>query len=296
MLKHTKGENTFNVFNIMFMLLLVVVTVYPYLNQLAISLNEGMDAMMGGITVLPRKFTLENYKVVFSNPSFGDAAMITVSRVLIATVLSILVVFGAAYGLTRKNLPFKKLMTLYLMIPNYISAGVIPLYMLYRDLHLINNYLVYVIPGIFSFYNMVIVRSFVQELPPSIQESAEVDGANEIVIMFKIILPLSTPVLATIALWVAVGMWNDWTTTLLYVTEKKLFPLQYLMMRLIKESELAREMATQSAMNNTAITAQPTPDTVKAATLIVTTLPIIMVYPFLQKYFIKGVVLGAVKE
>ena len=278
------------------MLLLVTVTLYPYLNQLAISLNEGMDAMMGGITVLPRKFTWENYRVVFSNPSFGDAAAITVSRVAITTVLSILVVFGAAYGLTRKGLPFKKFMTLYLMIPNYITAGTIPIYMLYRDLHLINNYMVYIIPGIFSFYNLVIVRSFLQDLPPAIEESAKIDGANEIYILFKIILPLSMPVLATVALWVAVGMWNDWTTTLLYVTEKKLFPLQYLMMRLIKESELAREMAVQSAMNNTSVTAQPTPDTVKAATLIVTTLPIILVYPFLQKYFIKGVVLGAVKE
>lgn len=295
-MKHSRGENIFNVFNIFFMICLVIITAYPYVNQLAISFNEGMDAMVGGITIFPRKFTFENYRTVFANPSFNDAVIVTVSRVIITTALSLVVVFGAAYGLTRRNLPLKKFLTLYLMIPSYISAGTIPIYILYRNLHLINNYMVYILPALFSFYNMIIIRSFLQELPPAIEESAKVDGANEIYIMFRIIFPLSMPVIATVALWVAVGSWNDWTTTLMFVTERKLFPLQYLMMKLIKESELAREMATQSAMNNTVVTAQPTPDTIKAATLIVTTMPIIMVYPFLQKYFIKGVVLGAVKE
>lgn len=295
-MKRSLGEKVFQVCNYAFMLLLIVVMLYPYINQLAISLNEGMDTMMGGITIFPRKFTLDNYKTVFSNQSFLDAVVISVTRVIFATGISLTVVFSAAYGLTRRKLPHKRGLTLYLMLPSYITAGVIPIYILYSYLNLINNYLVYILPTAFAFYNMVIIRSFLQELPPSIEESAKIDGANDIQIMFRIIMPLSLPVMATVALWISVGAWNDWTTTLMYVTEKSLYPLQYLMMRLIKESSLAREMAKESAAVQTGIMAKPTPESVKAASLITTTLPIIMVYPFLQKYFIKGVTLGAVKE
>lgn len=183
------------------------------------------------------------------------------------------------------------------MIPAYISAGVIPVYILYGKMHLINSYLVYILPTAFVFYNMVIIRSFLQELPASIEESAQIDGANDIQIMFRIIMPLCGPVLATVALWVSVSAWNDWTTTLMYVTKKELFPLQYFMMRLIKESETAKQMALEASMNKGAAVSasEPTSESVKSATLIVSTLPIIMVYPFLQKYFIKGVALGAVK-
>jgi putative aldouronate transport system permease protein len=293
-LKRTSGEKVFQAFNIIMMIALCIVTIYPYLNQLAMAFNDGVDAMMGGIGIFPRKFTLLNFKVVFSNDSMLGAAFVSVSRVVLSTLLSIVVIFSAAYGITRKGIPFRKGITLYLMIPSYITAGLIPTYMLYRYIHLINNYLVYILPFAYSFYSMVIFRSFLQEIPASIEESAMMDGANTIRIMFKIVVPLSKPVLATVALWCAVGQWNDWTTTLMYVTRRELFPLQYIMMKLIKESALAQEMA--QGMNVSGASIQPTSDTIKAATLVVTTIPIIMLYPFLQKYFIKGVTLGAVKE
>ena len=297
-MKRSLSEKVFNICNILLMLLLCIIMLYPYLNQVAISLNDGVDTMRGGIYLLPRRFTLENYRAVFTNPDFSRAVLISVSRVVLATLLSLSVVFSAAYGLTRRGLPYKRAITLFLMIPAYISAGVIPVYMLYRHLKLINNFLVYILPTAFAFYNMVILRSFLQELPASIEESAAIDGASPFQTMVRIVLPMSLPVLATVTLWIAVGAWNDWTTTLMYVTEKELFPLQYLMMRLIKESEIAQQMAAQAAMTQNAEEAvvKTTSDAVKSATMIVTTLPIIAVYPFLQKYFIKGVVLGAVKE
>lgn len=297
-MKQSLGERLFNMFNVIIMLLICVVTLYPYLNQLAISLNDGMDTMMGGITIFPRKFTVESYRTVFANRNFLNAVFISVTRVLLSTSLSLIVVFSAAYGLTRKSLKFRREITLFLMIPAYISAGVIPGYMLLRYLGLINNYWVYILPSAFVFYNMVIIRSFLQEIPVSIEESAKIDGANDIQIMYKVIAPLSMPVLATVALWISVGAWNDWTTTLMYVTDSDLFPLQYLMMRLVKESETAQQMALQASMSKGSQVniSRPTSESVKAATLILTTLPIVMVYPFLQKYFIKGVVLGAVKE
>lgn len=295
-MKRSLGEKTFNVVNILLVTVLCVIMIYPYLNQLAISFNQGMDSMLGGITIFPRKFTWENYRTVFTNVNFFNAVLVSVTRVIISVVLSILVVFSAAYGLTRKNLAYRRGITLYLMIPAYISAGVIPVYMLYRYIGLINNYMVYIVPALFSFYNMIIIRSFLQELPRAIEESATIDGANDFQIMIQIAFPISLPVIATVALWVAVAAWNDWTTTLMYVTKKGLYTLQYLMMKLIKESEVAQQMASQSAMSKTQRTLMPTSESVKSATLIVTTLPIILVYPFLQKYFISGVTLGAVKE
>ena len=292
-MKRTRGEKIFQVVNIFIMLLVCAIMLYPYLNQVAIAFNEGMDAMMGGITIFPRKFTLANFQAVFNNKSMLNGAWISVSKTVIHTVLGLSVLFMSAYGITRSKLPYRKGITLFLMIPAYIGAGQIPTYMLYRYLGLMNTYWVYILPGLFSFYNMVIIRSFLQELPESIEESAKLDGANDFQIMYKIALPLSKPVMATVALWLSVGSWNGWMDTLLYITNRSLFPLTYIMMQLIKESSLAQQMATDSGGSEQA--SKPTPDTVKAATLVVTTIPIIMVYPFLQKYFIKGVTLGAVK-
>ncbi len=294
-MRRSVGEKIFNVFNIIFMILLCVITIYPYLNQFAISLNEGMDTMLGGITVFPRKFTLDNFRTVLSNKDFIQAAWISVTKVVLYVALSLAVTFFAAFALTRKGFPCKRKFTLYLMIPAYVTPGVIPLYILYRYLGLIDNYLVYILPGAFIFYNMVIIRSFLQEIPESIDESALIDGANEFQIMYKITVPLSLPVLATVTLWLAVGAWNEYNSTLMYVTRNELFTLQYLMMQMIKESELVQQMAVESAMGNVNATVQPTPDSIKAASLMVTTIPIIMTYPFLQKYFVKGVTVGAVK-
>ena len=294
-MKRTKGEKIFNIFNIILMILLCIIAVYPYINQMAVSFNEGKDTMLGGITIFPRVFTLANYSAVFNNPDFINAAMISVSKVILRTVLAVGITFLAAYALTRKDLPAKRGFTLYLMIPAYVTAGVMPTYILYRYLGLIDNYWVYVLPGCFTFYNMVIMRSFLQELPESINESAEIDGANEFQVMYKITFPLSLPVLATITLWVAVEAWNEYNLTLMYVTNRKLYTLSYLMMQIVKESELVQQMAMQASMGNEVASAAPTPDSVKAATLIVTTIPIILTYPFLQKYFVKGVTVGAVK-
>lgn len=292
-MKHTKGEKIFQVFNILIMLLVCFIMVYPYLNQVAISFNEGIDAVKGGIGVIPREFTMANYKAIFSTKSMYTGAIVSVSITILHTLLCLVVLFASAYGITRSGLPYRRGITLFLMLPCYVSAGVVPTYIIFRYLGLINSYWIYILPGCFSFYNMVILRSFLQELPTSIEESAKLDGANDIQIMYKIALPLSKPVLATITLWVAVGRWNNWTDAMMYITDRKLFPLSYIMMQLIKESSLAQQMADDSGMITSA--AKPTPDTIKAATLVVTTLPIIMVYPFLQKYFIKGVTLGAVK-
>lgn len=200
-MKHTKGEKIFQVFNVLIMLLVCFIMVYPYLNQVAISFNEGIDAMKGGIGIFPRKFTMANYKAIFSTNSLYRGAAISVSITILHTLLCLVVLYASAYGITRSGLPYRRGITLFLMLPCYVSAGVVPTYIIFRYLGLINNYWIYILPGCFSFYNMVILRSFLQELPASIEESAKLDGANDIQIMYKIALPLSKPVLATITLW-----------------------------------------------------------------------------------------------
>lgn len=297
-MKTTMGQRIFNVFNIIIISFLCVLMVYPFLNQLAVSLNQSLDTSLGGITIYPRKFTLSNFETVLQNSQIRVGALISVTRVITGTILALIVTFSAAFALSYKKLRGRTAFNWFLSLPMYISAGMIPIYILYRYLGLMNNYLVYILPGVFSFYNMLIIRSYLETLPASIEEAAKIDGANDIYIMFRVILPMSLPVVATVALWVSVGYWNDWTTTLYYVTKPQLFTLQYVMMQIIKQTEAVQQMVS-NAMNNPDASrnlARPTPESVQAATLIVSTVPILVVYPFLQKYFISGVTLGAVKE
>lgn len=293
-MKRTFGDKIIDAVIVIVLSLLCVVCLYPYLNQLAIALNEGMDSARGGITIFPRKPTLENFTTLLSDRGYIRAFGVSVSRAVLNMVIQALVVFGAAYALTRRNLVGRSFLTKFFALPSYITAGIIPLYILYRYLGLINNFWVYVLPYSFVFYNMVIVRSFIQEIPESLEESALLDGANEGTILFKIILPLSLPVLATTALWTLVGQWNDYTSALYYITNEKLYPLQYLMMRVIKQGDQLRQQAILEA-SGADVTVQTTSESVKAAMIIASSLPIIAVYPFLQKYFVTGVTLGAVK-
>lgn len=295
MMKKIKiGDLCLNAFLFILLSTFCIACLYPFINQIAISFNEGMDTARGGITLFPRKFTLENYSSLFADSSYLTAGIITVARTILTTLLHVTVVFAAAYALTRKGLFGKKVITTVFALTMYLQAGLIPVYILYRYLGLINSFWVYVLPYGFSFYNTIIVRSFIQEIPDSLEESALIDGANEVAILFKVIFPLSLPVLATIALWTVVAQWNDWTSSLYYITNKELYTLQYVLMRIIKQGEQLRKDAhLQGQTVDTAV--KTTSESLKAAMLVATSLPIIAVYPFLQKYFVKGVTLGAVK-
>lgn len=295
-MKKSKGYKIFLVCNTFFLSILSAILLYPYINQLAIAFNDGRDTALGGITVFPRVFTTINFKTILSDPNVGKAGFVTVARTVLNVVLALFVTFSAAYALTRRSLKGRTIINKIFLVTMYLNAGVIPVYILYRYLGLINNFWVYVLPYTFSYYNMVIMRSFIQELPPTLEESALLDGANEIQIMMRIIVPLSKPVLATVALWIAVGQWNDYTGTLYYITNKNLFTLQYLMVRILKQGEMIRQLGVEQAMgSDVSIVGQTTSESVKAAMLIVSTVPILCIYPFLQKYFVKGVTLGAVK-
>lgn len=298
-IKESLGSRIFDILNVVFMILLAVVLIFPYVNVLAKAFNDAADSARGGITFYPRVFTLENFKTIFSDSTTLTAAIISVSRVLIAVVLSLLVQFSAAYALSKKTFPGKKFFVTLYMIPMFITAGQVPLYVIITKLNLLNTFWVYILPFLFSFYNIVIIRTFIQStIPESIEESALIDGANEVIMFFKLILPLSKPILATIALWVMVQHWNDWTATLYYIRKQDLFTLQYIMMQLVKETDRMQKMqqaAIEAGMPVEEIKNKISSESLIAAQVIVTTIPIICVYPFLQKYFVKGIMMGSVK-
>lgn len=296
-MRRTKGEKIFNVCNIVFMIFLCAIMLYPYLNQIAISLNDGADTMLGGITVYPRKFTWSNYVAIFRNESVVRSLFVTIAMVVCCTAATLAVTTSAAYAISKKYLPFRNFFIWFLLLPGYISAGAIPAFILFRYLKLINNFLVYVLPGAFVFYYLILIRTFITGLPGALEEAAVIEGANELQVLYKIVLPLCMPVLATIALWTMVNAWNNWTTSLYYINDPELFTLQYVVMQIIKQSELVQKMTEEAAVTGTTISsATPTSESVQSAAVVFSTIPIISVYPFLQKYFVKGVVLGAVKD
>lgn len=293
-----RGYKIFTVFNTLFMLFIAVVMLFPYLNILATAFNEGADAARGGITIFPRVFTLENFKVILSGAAFKRALGISVTRVIVGVIMGLMVQFSCAYALTRQTFWGKGFITKLFAVVMFFNAGMIPTYVLYSEINLLNSFWVYILPTLFSFYNIVIIRTFMQStIPISLEEAALIDGANEIVIFFKIILPLSKPILATMALWIMVAHWNDWTTTLYYIRKPDLFTLQYIMMQVVKESERTQKMMAAALENGLQVEniQQTTTEVITAAQVVVTTIPIICVYPFLQKYFVKGIMLGSVK-
>ena len=296
--KYSKSYKVFTAFNWLLMLGIIVVCVFPYLHTLAKALNDGYDTMLGGITIYPRKLTWQNFTALFQDVSMFRAFGVSVLRVVLTVVLCIIVQFAAAYALSRSQMRGRNQILLFLAIPMFFNGGMIPQYLLYVKCGLINNFWVYILPGLFSYYNMIVMKSFIDSsIPDSLPEAASLDGASEFRILCQFVLPLSTPILATVALWLAVGAWNAWTDTMYYITDPELHTLQYKLMELVRESERLKALIQEAALAGEELgeEVKSTPESMVSAQVIVTTIPIIILYPFLQKYFVKGVTLGAVK-
>lgn len=291
--KDAISDKVFDIFKWTFLILFFVATLYPILNTLAVSFNDGLDSLKGGIHLIPRKFTLDNYASVLSKESLRQGAFITVSRTVIGTISQLYVTALLAYVLSRKEFIFKTPVTLLFIFTMYLNPGLIPGYLWMKKLGFINTFWVYVIPGMLSAFNMLVIRTYMNGLPDSLSESAQIDGAGYFKIFYKIILPLCKPVLATVALFIAVGHWNSWFDAMLYNGfNERLTTLQYELMKLL--SSVTNQGASVEDMKNSG--GMVTPTSVRAATTIVTALPIVCLYPFLQKYFISGLTIGGVKE
>lgn len=291
--KKTIADKAFVILNTIFMIAFVVITLYPVLNTLAISFNDGTDALRGGIYLFPRKWTLKNYITVLQKDNLITGAYITVLRTILGTVLALFTNAILAFIVSRKRFLFKKSLSLFWVITMYVNGGMIPIFLLYKNLGLTNSFMVYIVPGMISAFNMLVIRTYMNGIPDSLEESAQLDGAGYTTIFLKIISPLCKPVYATVALFVAVGQWNSWFDAMLYNRMSPEFTtLQYELMKLL--SSVTNQGGSAEAMKNAV--GAVTPASIRAAATILTMLPIICLYPFLQNYFVSGLTIGGVKE
>ncbi len=291
--KSSLTDKIFVVFNTLFMIAFVVITLYPVLNTLAVSFNDGIDTVRGGIYLWPRKFTLKNYITVLHKQNMITGAYVTAARTIIGTVTSLIANAILAYIVSRKRFLFKSQLSLFWVITMYVNGGLIPVFLLYKGLYLTGTFWVYIIPGMISAFNMLVLRTYMLGLPDSLEESAQLDGAGYMTIFVRIISPLCKPVYATIALFVAVGQWNSWFDAMLYNRMKDNYTtLQYELMKLL--SSVMQQSGSADSMKNASNAITPT--SIRASATILTMLPIICLYPFLQRYFVAGLTIGGVKE
>lgn len=290
------SDRIFDTVVYLIVLFVVVITVYPFLNVLAISLNDSIDSVRGGITVFPRKFTWDNYIKIFSFSGLVTGFKISALRTVIGTLLGLLSASMLAYTISRVDFQGRKFVSTFLALTMYVSGGLIPTYMLMKDLGLMNTFAVYILPGVVSAFNVFVIRSFIDGIPYALQESAKLDGANDFTIYWRVILPLTKPALATISLFLAVGQWNAWFDTYLYNgSRESLTTLQYELMKVLQSTTAGSGGDYRTNVVATAVN-QVSPESIKMAITIIVTVPILLVYPFLQKYFVKGMTLGAVKS
>lgn len=287
--KKTAKDNIFNLFIYVFMIAFCFTIIIPFWDVLMTSLSKSPSAL--GINFVPKGFTLKTYLTIFNSDVVLIAYWNTIRRTVLGVFLTVIFTFCGAYPLSKKHMPLRNTITVFFMITMFFSGGMIPTYLLVKNLHLIDNILALVLPGLTSAFTIFIVRNFIQSLPDSLEESAEIDGANSIQIMFRIVIPLSMPILATIALWCAVGHWNSWFDALIYMRKPNQEVLQMLLRRILQK---AFQQGAFKAIAGTNAD-RPAPASIRAATIIVTIGPIVLVYPFLQKFFIKGIMIGSLK-
>ncbi len=289
--RKTPGEMAFDGLNILAMIVIFFVTIYPIWYVLVNSFNDGQDAMRGGIYWLPRIFSFDNYKAVFANEGIMTAMGVTVAKTVIGVVIHVFFTAMIAYALSRRELVGRKFYMLMGTITLIFPVSLIPNYMLIKDLHMLDNFLVYIIPVMFSFFDLIIFLAFFREIPEGLEEAAKIDGANDFSIFVRIIIPVSMPAIATIALFHGVYQWNDYFTGVLFINNIDLQPIQTFLFRVVAQSSSSQIVAQTGGAINRTVTSQ----SIKMATMVVTTLPIVLAYPFLQKYFVKGLMIGSIK-
>lgn len=293
-MKQSAASRAFDVCNAVFMVAFCITILIPFWDVVVRSFSRAQDISYMHINLLPKTWTLDAYKYCFQDNEILTAFMVSVMRTVIGTVIHAVVCCMAAYSLTRTDMPFRKFITAVLLIPMFFSAGMIPAYLNMKRLGLLNNFLVYVLPAGFSIYNTIIIRNYFFSIDKGMEEAASIDGASQVRIFASIIMPLSKPVIATVALWQMVGQWNAWFDNMVYCRRSaSLTTLQYLLRRML--DSLTASTNTASGVEAIGALVDTNPDTIKAATTILVVLPIVAVYPFLQKYFVQGIMVGAVK-
>lgn len=289
--KQDLDSRIFDTVNVTVLILFTIIIVIPLWNVIVSSFSSGRSLAEGGFIFWPKEFSLENYQAVFRDDTIWQSFLISVLKTVIGVVTHVFFCAMIGYGLSKSNVRGRKLYVTMGVITMFFSGGMIPTYLLIKSLGLLNSFWVYIIPALFSYYDVVILMNFFRNVPDSLEESAKIDGAGDWRIFLKIFIPLSMPAMATIALFNGVNQWNDFMTTKLYITDQYLYPLQMKLYEIIVQSQ------TQSMQNVAgSVVIETTTKGVQLATIVITTLPIVVIYPLLQRYFISGMMLGAVKE
>ncbi|KQX52403.1 ABC transporter permease [Paenibacillus sp. Root444D2] len=297
-MKQTGVERSVQLLIVALLTMLCVTVLYPFLYMLAISLNEGADAANGGVYLWPRSFTLINYEIVLGNEVIRQSYLITVARTVVGTVAGLFITLLVAFGLSYRSLPLRGVILSYILITMLFQGGLVPFYIQLNNLGLLNTFWVYILPGLFSVWNMFVMLKFIQGIPEALVESAELDGAGPVRILFQIIIPLSKPMLAALGLFTAVGHWNDWFAGAFFVTDQRLIPVQTFLQQLLAAQDLSSVLGSnnnQEALARSSQLKNITLMSIKMTVVMVSAIPILCVYPFLQKYFVKGVLVGSLK-
>lgn len=287
--KKVKHDTAFDYVNIALLVVLALLCLYPMWFVIVGSFNKGYDYLKGGVYFWPRTFTWANYAVVLADNRIWQGLLMTVIRCLIGPVLHIFLCSIVAYGMSRKELHGKKFFNIFGLITMFFSGGLVPFYVLCKMLGMLNTFAMYILPGAYSVYNMILIRSFIKGIPEELHEAAVLDGAGEFRIYFTMIIPLSMPILMTVLLWGILGHWNDYTTTMFYTpANRNIYTLQYILMLIIQEGNVQSNVGS-------AVSGEAASETISLAAMVIGTIPMLIGFPFLQKYFTKGLYVGSLK-
>ena len=293
-IKQTRAGKFFDILNAVFMFCFLIVVIYPFINVLAISFNNGQDAVKGGIYLWPRKFTLDNYEYILKGTTLIRGTIVSVLRTVIGTVTGVLCSALLGYIVSCKHFAGRKFMRIIFIITMYFGGGLIPTYLLMTKLGLVNTLTVYWLPSLFSAYYMLLTASYIQNIPDALFEAARVDGASELRIFAQLVIPLSVPMLACIAIYIGVAQWNSWFDVNLYSKNGRWDNLQIILYRMLNQASAMADMTDSTMLSEKMRTIQPL--TIRSAITVVAVTPIVIIYPFFQKYFVSGMTLGAVKQ
>ena len=301
-MKLGKDDIVVNTIVIILGTIVLIVTLYPFWYVIMYALNDAVDSASGGLFLVPRKPTLYHFQVVVSDRLIGISFLVTIARTVVGTITAVFFTAMVSYALSKKHLMFRRTYAIIGLITMYFGGGLVPTYLLYRALGLLNTFWVYIIPFLFTYFHALLFMAFFRELPQSLEDAAKADGATDFYIFRKIILPLSKPILATIALFVGVTHWNDWFASAYYVFNEKLWTVPTVLIKTLSEWEMISKIRSLQAMQGAARGYEDVSmetllilDSIKYATIVVTVFPITIIYPFLQKYFVKGMLIGHIK-
>lgn len=296
-IKTSKGDRAFQVINVVIFAIFALICAYPFYYLIINSISANDLSASGQVNFLPHGFQLENYVKVFKLNGLASAAIVSLGRTVIGTICTVLASVYLGFMFTQQRMWHRKLWYRFMVITMYFNAGLIPMYMTMKSLHLTNSFWVYIIPAIVQPFNIIMAKTYVESIPPALQEAAEIDGAGTMTVFAKVILPTCKPIMATIAIWSAVGQWNSFQDTLIYITDQKLYSLQYLLYTYLNQASSLATMVKQSGNVATVanLATQQTPTSIRMTISVIVVLPILFVYPIFQKSFVKGIMIGSVK-